>query len=189
MPDGSATDIEYLDALQSIAVVRGAFPRAAELIAFAESRPAEWYPSRTLERVADYLEADQFDVSRDASDAELGRWEEELLHAWGRALGRYGEINAINLTAHEGTCVLRYREGGYYKAHSDWRDTARVVSGVLYLNGDYTGGELHFERQRLTVRPEAGLMVLFPSNYVYVHQALPVTAGTKYSAVSFFHGV
>jgi hypothetical protein len=182
-------EIEYLDAVQSIACVRGAFSRTRELVAFCESRPAEWRPSRTLAEASDYLVADQFDVSRDHSDEQLGRWEQELLAAWGQSLVSYCRVNPIKITGHEGTCVLRYRQGGYYKAHSDWRDTGRVVSGVLFLNSDFEGGELTFTRQRLTVRPEPGMVILFPSNYVYMHQAQPVAAGTRYTAVSFFNGV
>ena len=53
-----------------------------------------------------------------------------------------------------------------------------------YLNDDYEGGELHFDKLGLTIKPKAGDLYLFPSSYVYSHAAMPVTSGTKYSVVT-----
>ena len=71
------------------------------------------------------------------------------------------------------------------KAHidSDGTDRSFVISAVLYLNDDYTGGALNFEFFGLTVKPDAGDLIIFPSSYIYSHASVPVESGTKYAVV------
>jgi predicted 2-oxoglutarate/Fe(II)-dependent dioxygenase YbiX len=57
------------------------------------------------------------------------------------------------------------------------------VSAVVYLNDDYDGGEIEFPRHNLTLKPKAGDIILFPSNFVYEHASLNISSGTKYSVV------
>jgi len=66
----------------------------------------------------------------------------------------------------------------------------RAVSNLLYLNGDFEGGEIHFTELGLTIKPETGKLVLFKNydekgdGFEYsVHQGLPVTNGMKYLLV------
>jgi hypothetical protein len=55
---------------------------------------------------------------------------------------------------------------------------------VCYLNDNYEGGELSFRLQGLKIKPKAGDMYVFPSNYMYPHVAEKVTSGIKYSLVT-----
>jgi predicted 2-oxoglutarate/Fe(II)-dependent dioxygenase YbiX len=59
-----------------------------------------------------------------------------------------------------------------------------TVSVVCYLNDDYEGGELSFRLQDLKIKPKAGDMYVFPSNFMYPHIAEKVTGGIKYSLVT-----
>lgn len=96
--------------------------------------------------------------------------------------------NFCTITGEESFSVLRYEVGGEYKPHSDG-DTGnlhRRVSGLLYLNGDFEGGELHFPNTDMKIKPEAGKLVLFPSNFCYVHASTPIISGTKFCVVSWF---
>lgn len=87
----------------------------------------------------------------------------------------------------EGYNLLRYSVGGEYKEHVDHgKVNNRVVSGLIYLNGDYIGGELYFPRFDLTIKPEVGMLVLFPSGYTHIHSSLPILSGTKYAVVTWF---
>jgi predicted 2-oxoglutarate/Fe(II)-dependent dioxygenase YbiX len=61
----------------------------------------------------------------------------------------------------------------------------RVVSAILYLNDDYEGGHLEFPNFGIKIKPQAGMLILFPSNYAYTHAAHPVTKGTKYALVTW----
>ena len=87
---------------------------------------------------------------------------------------------------HEYYNALKYSGGTEYKAHADG-DTAtqRSVSAIIYLNDNYEGGELEFVHFGIKVKPKAGSLFLFPSNYAYTHIAHPVTSGTKYALVTW----
>lgn len=88
----------------------------------------------------------------------------------------------------EGFNILKYNNGQEYKAHYDSSTgVGRHISCLLYLNDDYTGGELEFPNFQLKIKPQKGMMILFPSNYAYTHIAHPVTDGTKYAFVTWLH--
>jgi hypothetical protein len=88
----------------------------------------------------------------------------------------------------EGFDLLKYQAGQEYKAHHDG-DTGlgRAYSPILYLNDDYSGGELEFVNFNITIKPKAGMLVIFPSSYPYAHIAHPVKTGTKYAIVTWLH--
>jgi predicted 2-oxoglutarate/Fe(II)-dependent dioxygenase YbiX len=87
---------------------------------------------------------------------------------------------------HEGYQVLKYSSGEEYVAHYDG-DTAmgRAVSAIVYLNDDYEGGHIEFPNFNIKIKPQPGMLLLFPSNYAYTHVARPVTTGTKYAIVTW----
>lgn len=87
---------------------------------------------------------------------------------------------------HEGYSLLKYSEGEQYHGHYDGgTDTGRAISALLYLNDDYEGGELEFPHFDVKIKPQAGMLILFPSNFAYFHIAHPVTKGTKYGLVTW----
>jgi hypothetical protein len=84
--------------------------------------------------------------------------------------------------------VLKYQTGQEYKSHYDGNtETKRSISPIVYLNSDFTGGEIEFVNFNLTIKPEPGMLLLFPSNYAYTHIAHPVKTGTKYAIVTWLH--
>lgn len=89
---------------------------------------------------------------------------------------------------HENYNMLRYRGGQEYKAHYDGATfDGRSVSAIVYLNDDYSGGEVEFTNFQVKIKPQKGMLLLFPSNYAYTHIAHPVTSGTKYALVTWIH--
>ena len=87
---------------------------------------------------------------------------------------------------HEGYDLLKYANGQEYKKHYDGgTKIGRVISAVAYLNDDYIGGEIEFPHFGVKIKPQAGMLILFPSNYAYAHIAHPVTSGTKYALVTW----
>lgn len=92
--------------------------------------------------------------------------------------------------------VLRYEAGGLYGPHSDsdhfnpaegvWQKVLdRDASLLLYLNQDYTGGELEFAQFNYRYQPQTGDLLYFPSHGHYAHQAMPVQGGVRYVIVSW----
>jgi len=87
---------------------------------------------------------------------------------------------------HEEYSLLKYGEGQEYKAHyDDGPTTDRTMSAVLYLNDDYEGGEIEFIHMGIKIKPQAGMLILFPSDFSYAHIAHPIIKGTKYALVTW----
>lgn len=87
---------------------------------------------------------------------------------------------------HEGYNLLKYSNGNEYKVHYDSNSTmGRAVSAVCYLNNDYEGGEIEFINFNVKIKPEPGMLILFPSAYPYAHIAHPITSGVKYALVTW----
>jgi hypothetical protein len=87
---------------------------------------------------------------------------------------------------HEYYWLLRYRDGQSYKQHYDSGSTlGRCISAVCYLNDNFVGGELEFVNFKVKIKPQAGMLILFPSNYAYSHIAHPLESGSKYNLVTW----
>ena len=54
---------------------------------------------------------------------------------------------------------------------------------LLYLNDDYEGGEFYVAEKEF--KPKKGSAIIFPSNFMYPHEAKAVTKGTRWSIVSW----
>jgi predicted 2-oxoglutarate/Fe(II)-dependent dioxygenase YbiX len=83
--------------------------------------------------------------------------------------------------------ILRYEAGQASLLHSDdGVGVHRRVSCILYINDDYTGGELFFNKQDYEIKPDAGDLIIFPSAFPYTHEAREVKTGVKYCVVKFW---
>lgn len=92
--------------------------------------------------------------------------------------------------------ILRYTKGSCYYPHADadvvdretmkWkRAVDRDYSLLIYLDQNYEGGELIFPNFDFKLRPQAGMMVAFPSDFRYLHGAMPVLSGVRHAIVSW----
>ena len=88
---------------------------------------------------------------------------------------------------------LRYREGDFFVAHQDGNTgllrletEKRLISTVIFLNRDYSGGSLEFSnlRERFGMSAEPGMLVAFRSETT--HEVTPVTHGERYSIASWY---
>jgi hypothetical protein len=83
--------------------------------------------------------------------------------------------------------LLRYGVGQHYKQHTDsFKERPRAVSCSFALNDDYEGGEFAFFDRELVYRLKKGSCIMFPSNFMYPHEIMPVTSGIRYSIVTWF---
>ena len=82
--------------------------------------------------------------------------------------------------------LLRYQEGGFYIQHTDsFTQQQRSVSCSLHLNDDYEGGNFGFFDREMQVRAGKGSAVIFPSNFMFPHEVMPVTKGTRYAIITW----
>lgn len=83
--------------------------------------------------------------------------------------------------------LLKYPEGCFYKEHVDsFKARPRAVSCSFILNNDFEGGEFAFFGKELKYKLEKGDAIMFPSNFMYPHEVMPVTKGTRYSIITWF---
>jgi hypothetical protein len=84
--------------------------------------------------------------------------------------------------------------GGFAAAHSDNSDNdgkpnafeINKFVGILYLNDDYEGGELFFPDHNISFKPQACSYIVFPGGIENLHGVTEVTAGVRYTMVSFW---
>ena len=145
------------------------------------------------EKMPDYRDCSDFKFNKAGLNGDESNNANELRTIWQDAydamlpaVDNYrGDHNISELRYWEAMNFVRYNEGQHFKEHSDHGFSYNcTVSLVAYLNDDYEGGSLYFRTWDLDVKPEAGDVFLFPSNYMYPHQAQVVTKGTKYSIVT-----
>ena len=110
------------------------------------------------------------------------------------------------------TAIKRYEAGTFMGSHFDQQEGDKRLKYclVMYLNDDYEGGQISFtikdgvltstdyaasediddprnkERITFSIKPEAGSVIIFPSEPPYSHTAHLVKSGLKYMVPSFW---
>lgn len=127
------------------------------------------------------LEHDTSEASKKLQDL----WEDVYFRQL-QAVKHYCKMHNIGeLRYWESMNFVKYGPGQHFQEHHDNGYSYNcVLSAVSYPNDNYEGGELYFRLQNLKIKPKAGDLYLFPSNFMYPHQSIPVISGTKYSIVT-----
>ena len=83
--------------------------------------------------------------------------------------------------------LLRYNTGEFYSIHTDsFKQQQRSISCSVSLNDDFVGGEFAFFDREIMIRLPKGSVVMFPSNFMYPHEIMPVLEGTRYSIITWY---
>lgn len=87
--------------------------------------------------------------------------------------------------------IQRQYEGVELGYHIDSLSNPFVAyAAVMYVNGDFNGGELHFPTIDIKFKPEAGDLIVFPSADEYLHGVTPVEAGpVRYALPAFVNRI
>jgi len=111
-----------------------------------------------------------------------------LFASAGLAIKKYNEkFIRSKIEEDTGYDLLKYETGQFYLQHTDsFKDRPRAVSCSFALNDDYEGGEFAFFDRELKYKLKKGSCIMFPSNFMYPHEIMPVTSGTRYSIVTWF---
>jgi predicted 2-oxoglutarate/Fe(II)-dependent dioxygenase YbiX len=51
----------------------------------------------------------------------------------------------------------------------------------LYINDDYEGGILEFQKQNIQIQPKPGMLVCIPLGEDWTHRVTPVTNGVRHT--------
>ena len=153
------------------------------------SKPYSWLPvepDQTLRNAVDFqITEDNLGIECEETK-DLYELNRSVLAAIKQGIDDYSKSWNISIEHYESLNFVKYSHpDSYFKPHiDDSPDRPRIVSAVLYLNSDYDGGQLRFTRlDNLTIKPEPGDLIVFPSSYLYMHESKPVLSGSKYSVV------
>jgi len=114
--------------------------------------------------------------------------DQELFTCAAKAIKEYNkQFTHCTIKEDSGYDLLKYEVGQFYTQHTDsFKDKPRAVSCSFVLNDDYEGGEFAFFDRKLVYKLKKGDALMFPSNFMYPHEVMPVTNGTRYSIVTWF---
>lgn len=114
--------------------------------------------------------------------------DQQVFNSANTAIKNYNEkFPLCSIEEDSGYELLRYKKGQFYVEHTDsFKLRPRAVSCSFALNDDYGGGEWGFFSRTKVVKAPKGSAVLFPSNFMYPHEIMPVTKGVRYSIITWF---
>lgn len=132
------------------------------LIDFAEKK----FGRRDLENL---IAEGKVEVTMHWADKNLGLKNEDLIRNVDRRLkdfySGFPELEAGGIRT-----LQRQYEESPLPAHVDnHTDPSLIYATILYINDNYTDGELYFVKQGIKVKPPAGAMMVFPTGEDFEH--------------------
>jgi hypothetical protein len=121
----------------------------------------------------------------------------QILDVYSKCLQEYINQNNLNITTDNlgtGWWIVRdYAAGSVMTAHDDGYSYVKdgedevkpIFTIILYINDDYEGGEIHFSNENVTIKPDAGSVLIFPSNLF--HEVKTVISGNRYMTQSYIY--
>jgi predicted 2-oxoglutarate/Fe(II)-dependent dioxygenase YbiX len=112
----------------------------------------------------------------------------EIFQCAGVSIQQYNKLFPdAQIQEDSGYELLKYDKGQKYIQHTDsFKDKNRAVSCSFMLNDDFEGGEFAFFNRELKYKLSKGSVLMFPSNFMFPHEVMPVTKGTRYSIITWF---
>lgn len=142
-------------------------------------------PNDDLSVVADYIrgidDSEWFKKNSHGLFIEVGRDDiQQILDSYVARLGEVFDEKPILPIRR----IARLTEGKSMGVHRDNTSEPRCIRGaILYLNEDFSGGELYYREIGLSYKPRYGSVIVHNSGYL--HEVLPVLDGTRYVATTF----
>lgn len=169
--------------------------RLEQAVASASSDLVKWNPALIGDGEVrkDYRDCFDVKISESLKDKflevspELVTIYDEVIRGVRECVLHYSSLYNIQLDYEEATNFVRYEEGHHFATHADSGFSySCTVSSIGYLNDGYEGGEYVMPYQDIRFKPEAGDLIVHPSDFIYAHASLPVKQGVKYSAVTMY---
>lgn len=114
--------------------------------------------------------------------------DEDLFLCASKALTEYTKLfPGVVAEIDTGYEILKYETGQFYVQHTDsFKTQQRALSCSFLLNDDYEGGEFAFFDREIMIRGQKGSIIMFPSNFMFPHEIMPVISGTRYSIITWY---
>jgi hypothetical protein len=104
---------------------------------------------------------------------------------------KYCSLHQANWQITEGYNIQRYKPGeGYFKLHYERTGPStslRHLTFMTYLNNVNDGGETEFIYQKLKVKPETGLTLIWGSDWNFTHRGITSKTETKYITTGWYN--
>lgn len=132
----------------------------------------------------DFKYSDQVYDQNNPKSQKIQKEYEKVKYAVKHVMSDYNTLWNFTMTYYEAYNFVKYGAGEYFKTHVDHGPfNCYTTSLVVYLNDDYEGGEIEWNRFGIKVKPTAGSIAVFPSNFIYEHESHLITSGMKYAVV------
>ena len=163
----------------------------AEIIRRFEDSPEDQYPGR-IGQMRDF--DDSIKRSTDLVVSNKPNWkdiDQELFRSLGQAMREFRERYDFfkGPFKDQGYAVQRTDPGEFYHWHIDGGShefANRQLVALWYLNDvEGPGGETQFQYQDVSVKPEAGKLILFPPFWTHLHRGNKLQQGVKYIATTW----
>ncbi len=163
----------------------------AEIIRRFEDSPDDQYPGR-IGQMRDF--DDSIKRSTDLVVSNKPNWkdiDQELFRSLGQAMREFRERYDFfkGPFKDQGYAVQRTDPGEFYHWHIDGGShefANRQLVALWYLNDvEGPGGETQFQYQDVSVKPEAGKLILFPPFWTHLHRGNKLQQGVKYIATTW----
>jgi hypothetical protein len=82
--------------------------------------------------------------------------------------------------------VKRLKVGEIIGKHHDQSTPDTMWGAIIYLNDNYSGGEIDYPDLNFMVKPKKGSMIVHSATFL--HHVLPVIEGTRYMITTFIFG-
>jgi len=127
----------------------------------------------------DYIMEKNFDVRKNIDNV--------IFEAVKNVITNYNNlVPTFRIDIDTGYQILRYKEGEFYTQHTDsFKQQQRSLSCSIQLNENYDGGEFALFDREMMIRTKPGSVIVFPSNFMYPHEIMPVIKGTRYSIITW----
>jgi hypothetical protein len=60
------------------------------------------------------------------------------------------------------------------------------VGCIMYLNDEYSGGEIYFPAYEIEIKPKPGDLIFFPGSHLYMHGVKELASGNRYTLTTFY---
>jgi hypothetical protein len=81
--------------------------------------------------------------------------------------------------------IARFESGWGMHEHYD-ASKPNDIATLIYINNDYTGGDIYFPEYDISHKPQPGDLLTFPDNPRYIHGVKPIAEGIRYTTPRWF---